>query len=94
MREGQRSGSQPFSGASALQFWVKNLNSSTTVPALRVCAYPVGLRMRCIAGCMCTVLDAEVCPHVHPQGHTLHGIAYILRPVCDVMACDDGVHEK
>lgn len=37
MRRGERSGYQPFSGASALQFWVKNLNSSTTIPALRVC---------------------------------------------------------
>ena len=35
MREGQRSGYQPFKGASALEFWVKNLNS-TTIPALRV----------------------------------------------------------
>jgi len=35
MRDGEKPGYQPFNEASALQFWVKNLNS-TSVPDLRV----------------------------------------------------------
>ncbi|BDA41289.1 hypothetical protein COCOBI_02-0690 [Coccomyxa sp. Obi] len=36
MRSGDQPGYQPFKGASSLDFWIKNLNSSTTPPALRV----------------------------------------------------------
>jgi hypothetical protein len=36
MRDGDQPGYQPFQGASAIQFWIKNLNSTTTIPALHV----------------------------------------------------------
>ncbi len=36
MRSGDQPGYQPFNDASSLDFWIKNLNSSTTPPSLRV----------------------------------------------------------
>ncbi len=36
-RECDRSGYQPFAGASALEFWIKDMNGSSTIPDVQVC---------------------------------------------------------
>lgn len=63
MRSGNEPGYQPFKGASSLDFWIKNLNSSTTPPALRVRAASKPSRNAVLAIESAFSTQTPVCAH-------------------------------